>query len=75
MTKELAKLLKASLKVQFPYCTFKVTTQRGIMLDQITVNFDGEVDVEELRSICRSWTTDNLSVIAQGKAYTLMQVA
>jgi outer membrane lipopolysaccharide assembly protein LptE/RlpB len=75
MTKELAKLLKASLKVQFPYCTFKVTTQRGIALDQITVNFDGEVDVNELRAICRSWTTDSLSVIAQGKAYKLMEVA
>ncbi len=75
MTKELAKLLKASLKVQFPYCTFKVTTQTGIALDQITVNFDGEVDVQELRAICRAWTTDDLSVIAQGKAYTLMQVA
>lgn len=75
MTKELAKLLKASLKVQFPYCTFKVTTQRGIALDQITVNFDGEVDVQELRAICRSWSTEDLNVVAQGKAYTLMQVA
>jgi hypothetical protein len=75
MNKELAKLLKASLKVQFPYCKFSVTLQRGIMLDQITVNFDGEVNVQELRAICKAWTTDDLSVIAQGKAYTLMQVA
>ena len=72
LTKELAKLLKASLKASFPYATFSVTTQRGLTIDLIDVQFDGEADRNEVYSVAKTFETDQLAVRVSGNSYKLI---
>ena len=72
LTKELAKMLKASLKATFPYATFKVTTHRGMTIDLIAVDFDGEADGNAVYSIAKTYETDSLAVRVTGNPYKLI---
>jgi hypothetical protein len=72
LTKELAKLLKASLKASFPYAAFRVTTHRGLTIDLIDVSFDGEADRDEVSSVAKTFETDQLAVRVSGNSYKLI---
>lgn len=72
LTKELAKMLKASLKATFPYATFKVSTHRGLTIDLIAVDFDGEADGNAVYSIAKTYETDSLAVRVTGNPYKLI---
>ena len=72
LTKELAKLLKSSLKASFPYATFSVTTHRGLTIDLIDVSFDGEADRNEVYSVAKTFETDQLAVRVSGNSYKLI---
>jgi hypothetical protein len=72
LTKELAKMLRASLKATFPYATFKVTTHRGLTIDLIAVDFDGEADGNAVYSIAKTYETDSLAVRVTGNPYKLI---
>jgi hypothetical protein len=72
ITKELAKMLKATLKSAYPYATWKVSTHRGNTIDKIAVEFDGEVDLNGVYQIAKSWETDSLLVQVSGNSYKLI---
>jgi hypothetical protein len=72
LTKELAKLLKSSLKTSFPYATFSVTTHRGLTIDLIDVSFNGEADRNEVFSVAKTFETDSLAVRVSGNSYKLI---
>jgi hypothetical protein len=72
LTKELAKLLKSSLKASFPYAAFSVTTHRGLTIDLIDVEFSGEADGNEVYSVAKSFETDQLAVRVSGNSYKLI---
>ena len=72
LTKELAKLLKSSLKASFPYASFRVTTHRGLTIDLIDVTFDGEADRNEVTSVAKTFETDSLAVRVSGNSYNLI---
>jgi hypothetical protein len=72
LTKELAKLLKASLKASFPYATFKVSTHRGLTIDLINVSFDGEAEGRDVYSVAKTFESDSLAVRVSGNSYKLI---
>jgi hypothetical protein len=72
LTKSLAKLLKDSLKVSFPYAKFSVTTHRGLTIDMIDVSFDGEANPTEVNAIAKTFETDQLAVRVSGNYYKLI---
>jgi hypothetical protein len=72
ITKELAKMLKQSLKSNWPYATWKVTTHRGLTIDMIDVQFDGEVDIKELRDLTSLWSKDDLAIYVSGNSYKMI---
>ena len=72
LTKELAKMLRQTLKVTFPYATFKVTTHRGNTIDMINVNYDGEIEIGQLYAIAKSYQNDGLTVNVSGASYRLI---
>jgi hypothetical protein len=72
LTKELAKLLKSSLKASFPYASFKVTTHRGLTIDLISVDFDGEADGNDVYSIAKTFESESLAVRVTGNPYKLI---
>jgi hypothetical protein len=72
LTKELAKLLKASLKASFPYAKFSVTTHRGLTIDLLDVEFDGEADRNEVFAVAKTFESDSLAVRVSGNSYKLI---
>jgi hypothetical protein len=72
LTKELAKMLKASLKATFPYAKFQVTTHRGLTIDMIDVFFDGEANPTEVNLIAKTFESDNLAVRISGNFYKMI---
>ena len=72
LTKSLAKLLKSSLKASFPYAAFSVTTHRGLTIDLIDVQFDGEADRDAVSLVAKTFETDQLAVRVSGHSYKLI---
>ena len=72
MTKATAKLLKDSLKVNWPYATWKVTTHRGGTMDMISVHFDGEAEIMSVAAFIESWEKDDLYISVTGNSYQLV---
>jgi hypothetical protein len=72
LTKATAQLLKACLKNNYPYAIWKVTSHRGLTIDMINVEFNGEADINEVTEFVNTWTKDDLAIRVSGKSYQLI---
>ena len=72
MTKATAKLLKDSLKINWPTAAWKVNTHRGGTMDMISVHFEGEANLMTVAAFIESWEKDDLYIKLTGNTYRLV---